>query len=345
MVSTTSRSPARVALVCPFCHSSLFQQGEVLRCDGCGRNYGRSCGIADLRLSYSGSYVSRGSDAEIARALHAAAGGGLDLAGLLREHWRLTGAPEDLATRFVSGDLAARAKSEDVAAILAVQAGDVLVPGARVLEVGCGTAALAAALARRGADVVATDIGLRWLVLAAERFRDEGVSGASLVCCSAESAPFADGSFDLVVASDVIEHVNNIDAFVAGCARLLRPGGLLFLATPNRYSLGLEPHVRLPALGYLPRSLAVRAARTMRDADYSHVRLLSARGLRELLDRHRLQATIVAPEVSAAALSSYRGLERRLVLAYNSVRTFGPVHAGLLAVGPFFHVFARKRAA
>ncbi len=341
MASTTSPRAARVALICPFCHSPLVETDEGLRCDDCGRSYGRSCGIADLRLSYSGSYVSRESDVEIAHALHAAAG--LDLAGLLREHWRLTDAPEDLATRFVSGDLAAHAKSEDVAAMLAVVASDVLAPGARVLELGCGTAALAAAVARRGADVVASDIGLRWLVLAAQRFRDEGVSGASLVCCSAESAPFADGSFDLVVASDVIEHVNDIDAFVAGCARLLRPGGLLFLATPNRYSLGLEPHVRLPALGYLPRPLAVRAARAMRDADYSHVRLLSARGLRRLLVQHKLQATIVAPEVSAATVSSYRGLERGLVLAYNRVRRLRPVHSGLLAVGPFFHVFARKR--
>src|SRR5205807_1562819 len=76
-----------------------------------------------------------------------------------------------------------------------------------------------------------------------------------------------------------------------------RPGGLLFLATPNRYSLGLEPHVRLWGVGFLPRRLAETYVETVRKASYSHVRLLSARTLAGLLERHGLEPEIVTPAV------------------------------------------------
>ena len=40
--------------------------------------------------------------------------------------------------------------------------------------------------------------------------------------------------FDIVLAMEVVEHVANVDAFIASCAQLVRPGGLMFFATINR---------------------------------------------------------------------------------------------------------------
>jgi 2-polyprenyl-3-methyl-5-hydroxy-6-metoxy-1,4-benzoquinol methylase len=62
----------------------------------------------------------------------------------------------------------------------------------------------------------------------------EAIDATGLVCGDAQRPVFEDESFDLIVAGDVIEHVPDQDGFVAGCRRLLRPGGTLFLATPNR---------------------------------------------------------------------------------------------------------------
>jgi SAM-dependent methyltransferase len=143
-----------------------------------------------------------------------------------------------------------------------------------------------------------------------------------------------------VAASDVIEHVGDPDRFVAEAARVLRPGGLLFLATPNRYSLGLEPHVRLWGVGYLPRGLAERYVRAARKTSYSHVRLLSARGLERLLRSNGLEPEIAIPAVPDASL--YSGAELRLVRAYNRARTQRLARPVFHAVGPFFHVFGRK---
>jgi ubiquinone/menaquinone biosynthesis C-methylase UbiE len=264
---------------------------------------------------------------------------------LLEEFWRRSGKPPELVERFVAHDLAAGRKSEEVLAAIESELGREFGPEDRVLEVGCGTAALAAAAARRGARVTASDVSLRWLVLARKRLAEEGLDAVELVACAAEDAPFPDASFDQVLASDVIEHVANPDAFLAGCARLLRPGGLLFLATPNRFSLGLEPHVRLPFVGWLPRGLARRYVETVRKAPYDHVRLLSAADLGVLLRRHGFRAHVVPPEIPPTSVELYRGVERALVQTYNRLRRHGAARRLLQAVGPFFHVFATKETA
>jgi ubiquinone/menaquinone biosynthesis C-methylase UbiE len=198
-------------------------------------------------------------------------------------------------------------------------------------------------MARRGASAVASDVSLRWLVLAEKRLAEESAeTSVDLVACAAEALPFATESFDVVAASDVVEHVEDVERFVAECARVLRPGGLLFLATPNRYSLGLEPHVRLWGVGLLPRSLAEPYVHGFRKTSYSHVRLLSARALTRLLERNDLSARIVLPPVPPATLGLYRGIELGLARGYNRVRAWRAAQPFLLAVGPFFHVFARK---
>ncbi len=322
---------------CPACRRALDRD---LACPGCGRGYETVDGIPDLRLSYPDPSLSRADDARIAREL-AARSHELGFAELVAEHWRLVGKQPRLAARFTAGELGGE---RNVSAVEALSRGLGRPPGAddRVLEIGCGTAAAAVGCAALGASVDATDVSLRWLVLARRRLEESGAAGTvRLAACAAEHLPFPDGSFDLVVATDVIEHVESPRAVVAEAARVLRPGGLLFLATPNRFTLGLEPHVRLPAVGYLPRPLARRYVELVGRTSYDHVRLLSAWELRRLLAEHGLEPWVEPPAVPQP--SGYRGLERRLVRAYDRVRTIPGTRSLLLVVGPFFHVFGRKR--
>lgn len=297
-------------------------------------------GIADRRSSYPDPQLSREEDARIARRLQELAPD-RTFEALLGEHWRMIGKRPELAARFTAHELSAAAKSEPIVDAIA-EARAAATAGDRVLEVGCGTAALTAAFANRGAEVVATDVSLRWLALAQKRLSESAAESVELVACAAEELPFPDESFDVVAASDVIEHVEDPRRFVAEAARVLRPGGVLFLATPNRFSLGLEPHVRLWGVGYLPRPLAESYVRALRKTSYSHVRLLSAVTLARLLRENGFDAEIVTPPVPDQGM--YGGPELALVRAYNRLRTHALARPVLRAVGPFFHVFARKAA-
>lgn len=339
--SDRAATPAS-GFVCPACGARLARRESELSCGGCGRVFPLVAGIPDVRLEYPDPYLSREEDRERALAL-ADRADGLDLAGLLHEHWRASGYPAALAQRFVDLDLGASERASGYLEAIERELGRPLGPQDSLLEVGCGTAAVAAMAAGRVGRSVATDLSLRWMVLAAHRLRETGVESVELVCCSAEEPPFPESTFDVVVAVDVIEHVARQREFVAACSSILRPGGMLFLATPNRFSLGLEPHVRLWGVGFLPRRLAPRYVRALRHRPYDHVQLLSALGLRRLLASHGFGVRIVPPAISPSTSRLYRGLERRLVGAYNVARRFAPARLPLLAVGPFFHVFATKR--
>lgn len=110
--------------------------------------------------------------------------------------------------------------------------------GARVLDAGCGEGYGAAMLAADGADVVATDLDGPTLQHLHRRHPQVPAVQANLV-----ALPFAGEAFDTVVTMQVVEHVWDQPAFVAECARVLRPYGLLVLSTPNRltFSPGQAP--------------------------------------------------------------------------------------------------------
>jgi 2-polyprenyl-3-methyl-5-hydroxy-6-metoxy-1,4-benzoquinol methylase/uncharacterized protein YbaR (Trm112 family) len=341
MIKQANSPVQSVPLACPVCGGDLVHGDDGLACERCARGFPVVAGIPDLRLSYPDPYLSWEEDLQAAREL-AGRFEEYDFPGLLREHWRETGKPAELAERFIAGGLTTMERSRAYLREIEDKRGRPLSEGDRFLEIGCGVAGLGHAAAGRAGSVVASDISMRWLVLAKKRLADAGEAEVALVCCAAEDPPFKPGSFDLVAAGDVIEHVADQRAFLAGAGAVLSPGGTLFLATPNRFSLSLEPHVRLWGVGFLPRRLAKAYVWAVRRAPYDHVRLLSAAQLRRLLTESGFEARIVPPEIPVASQRLYAGLELRLVRLYNRVRLLAQVRRLLLAVGPFFHVFARK---
>lgn len=118
---------------------------------------------------------------------------------------------------------------------LGVQAGD------RVLDLGCGFGRHAYESLRRGARVVACDMSLAELKDVAGMFAAIADDEAATLPASAWGAtcngdgtrlPFADGAFDRIIASEVLEHVPDDDAAFAELARVLRPGGTIAVTVP-----------------------------------------------------------------------------------------------------------------
>jgi len=107
-------------------------------------------------------------------------------------------------------------------------------PGGRALEVGCGAGRIAIALARRGFQVDGLDVVPRVVEQAAQLAAAAGVDARFFVADFTKSDPrFPDETYDLVVCSEVLEHVEPWREVVGNIARVLKPGGLLVLTTPN----------------------------------------------------------------------------------------------------------------
>jgi 2-polyprenyl-6-hydroxyphenyl methylase/3-demethylubiquinone-9 3-methyltransferase len=101
----------------------------------------------------------------------------------------------------------------------------------RVLDLGCGAGFLSNYLAAQGHAVTGLDMTEENLTVA-RRF--DRTSSAVYVQGDATSLPFAGGSFDVVCAMDLLEHVEHPDRLIAEASRVLAPGGLLFFHTFNR---------------------------------------------------------------------------------------------------------------
>ena len=106
--------------------------------------------------------------------------------------------------------------------------------GTRALDVGCGGGLLSEALARAGARVTATDLAPELVKVARLHMLESGVQVEYLVQAVEALAEERPGSFDAVTCMEMLEHVPDPGAIIAACARLLRPGGRLFLSTLNR---------------------------------------------------------------------------------------------------------------
>jgi SAM-dependent methyltransferase len=116
-----------------------------------------------------------------------------------------------------------------------------LSPGDEVCDVGAGKGHLARKLLARGAGAVtAVDISLPYLE------RMVGEPGIKPVLANAEALPFA-AHFDVIVATDVLEHVLNVGSFLYSANRALRLGGRFYVRVPYRESLlSYSPHLGCP---------------------------------------------------------------------------------------------------
>ncbi|MDP6492953.1 MAG: class I SAM-dependent methyltransferase [Acidimicrobiales bacterium] len=111
--------------------------------------------------------------------------------------------------------------------------------GDRLLDLGCGFGRHAFEALRRGAHVVACDLGIDELhrvraTVAAMAEADEIGPDVVLETANGDATrlPFADDSFDRVIASEVMEHIHDDDAALTELTRVLRPGGTIAITVP-----------------------------------------------------------------------------------------------------------------
>jgi ubiquinone/menaquinone biosynthesis C-methylase UbiE len=114
-------------------------------------------------------------------------------------------------------------------------------PGARLFDLGCGSAMVADRLTDLRVDYIGMDFGGPHIAYAAGKYADRsGALLARFVRGDAERLPFADASMDIVVMSEVIEHLLRPEQAVWEIARVLKPGGTFIMTTNNASEVPLR---------------------------------------------------------------------------------------------------------
>ncbi len=165
-----------------------------------------------------------------------------------------------------------------------------------ILDIGCGGGLLSEPLARLGASVTGADASATNIEVAKLHAETSGLA-IDYRATTAEAIAADGETFDVVLAMEIIEHVSDVDLFLTECARMVRPGGLLLVATLNRTPksfalaiIGAEYVLRWLPVGTHDWHKFVKPSEVIAGVDMAGLSVIDATGVtfNPLLDRWSL---------------------------------------------------------
>ena len=282
-------------ICCPDCKKEIvLKENEAFYCLSCNRTYPIVCGIPDFRL-FAPPYLDIENDIKMARILDSKFDE-LDHESLIRFRMKLEKErspiyPDDLLEAHTQFRLSDREKTGMFLKLL-----EGVKPQGNQgrnfgLDIGCGSGAGLLAISNRCDIPVGVDILLTDIIIAKKLLHSEGIKNFFIACSCAEHLPFKEHTFSFAISRDVIEHVKNQTKYLAETVKILLRGGFFLFNSPNRFMLGLEPHVKLKRVGFLPRKLQPLYVKIRKNEPYLE-RLLSYSELTRMLNslslRYRL---------------------------------------------------------
>jgi len=328
-----------VDFVCPICRGPLQRQSDAYVCTRDRRSYPVRFGIPDFRIDPDHPVLSPHEEDLLRRMITEYSSVSFDDLMQFDPGQSLV-IPPSLRTKkrvhIETGIVRGKDSLEEIQGLVT------LPDRGRFLEIGCGPGGFLVAATEIFHTVVGLDINPVRLVLAKKRL-DEANRQAVLVCGCAEYLPFPEGVFHLVVGADVIEHVKDPVQVMDQTHRVLAPGGAVFLATPNRWSLTPEPHVNVWGVGFLPKTWRERYVELMRHLPYRDISLFNWFELRRLLSRTRFARwKIILPTLLAGHITGLPAWARIAVPFYHGFKDFALTKWAVYLFGPLFHVICQK---
>jgi ubiquinone/menaquinone biosynthesis C-methylase UbiE/uncharacterized protein YbaR (Trm112 family) len=333
----------RVDICCPACKGNLLSAAgkDLIECESCGRKFPIIFGIPDLRV-FEDPYLTIDQDRSKAKEL-ANQFNKLDFAGLVEYYYHdKRDVPQSQIQQYVRGIMAGPARAQGALMSWGLSSGDkIKTSNLSLLEVGCGTAPILVTAGRRYPKMVGVDIGLRWLIIGLKRLHESELD-IPLICACAEALPFPDSSFDGVIFDSVLENVRDQTRSMKESYRLTRPGGRIFISTPNRYSLGPDPHIGLFAGGFLPETWVAAYVRRKGGIPPKR-RLLSYGSLKKTISNSGFSMiNISIPDIPAGQRRYYQGVKGSLIKLYSIMKRMPGGRTILTNLGPVLNAVAKK---
>ncbi len=112
----------------------------------------------------------------------------------------------------------------------------------KILDVGCNTGILLIPLMEKGADAWGIDISEGDIAKVKGKLKDKGLPTGRVKVADARKIPFPNSTFDLVILSDVLEHISSPEKAAKEAIRVIKPGGRAYVTVPNSW----HPVVKYP---------------------------------------------------------------------------------------------------
>lgn len=127
--------------------------------------------------------------------------------------------------------------------------------GVSILDIGAGAGGIAAGFAKKGANVIATDVDRGYQQLSLIGYQDWGIKVESMLC-DGQMLPYKDKSFDIIICFNIFEHVPDVRLLFKEISRVLKPGGFVIGRADYKYNIRnimADPHYGLPLIILMPR--------------------------------------------------------------------------------------------
>ena len=330
-----------VEFVCPICRGELSVLENGYYCVACGKPYLLHDGIPDFRV-FPDLFLNYQEDFERTEKVLAALEK-FDFAKLLEHYWSFSDiTPAALRPKFIRSVMLGEEKARRTLSLLESGMFKEPVRAKRVLEIGSGTGTFLAPATKCFEHVVGIDIAMRWLHVSRRRFMDLGIPAPPLVCCCGENLPFADNSFDLIVANSTIEFVRDQEKVFAESARVLDAGGSMYINSVNRFALARDPYAYLWGVGFLPRTLQARYVLWRSGAHYENTKTLSYREFNRFAEKYFSTKEFTLPDVGPSALQHFSRVTRLQIRVYQFFKKLPAVSALFKRIGPGWDILLRK---
>ena len=168
----------------------------------------------------------------------------------------------------------------------------------KILDVGTGSGHIANHLGEYSKNVTSIDIHDE------RRIKD----GYEFVKVKDENIPLSSSSYDVVVSNHVIEHTPDQAKHVENILNVLKKGGLIYLATPNKLWI-TDPHYKLPFISWLPRRLSEKYLETVQGKEWD-IYPLSTFGIHKHFSEHNVSNAlpILLKSNAVASLDTMNGI-------------------------------------